>query len=225
MAVNTDPPASAADEHEVLQRAHTLGVQAWPALAVDRATFANFVRQRIAAEIPEHELAGHLDSLCLDDLYLACACAERLPGAAEAFEARCGSAIRAAIAPIARGDSWADEVAQLVREIVLLGVGRRGPAIADYSGRGALRAWVRIIAVREALRARRSGKGEVAIDDDAILDVLAPSHDPELSYIKSHAAQAFRRAFLAAVAALPRRERAVLRLHILDGLSIDRIAP
>jgi len=46
-----------------------------------------------------------------------------------------------------------------------------------------------------------------------------------LSAVKNDAAVAFRAAFLATLGELERRERTVLRLHLLDGLTIDEIAP
>jgi len=65
----------------------------------------------------------------------------------------------------------------------------------------------------------------VQVDDDEMFDLLAPPSDPRQSAIRRDAAVAFKAAFLAAICELDRRERTVLRLHVVDGLTMDEIAP
>jgi RNA polymerase sigma-70 factor (ECF subfamily) len=88
-----------------------------------------------------------------------------------------------------------------------------------------LRRWVRVIAVREAFKRRKRSKREVGIGDDELFDALTSHVDPELEVVKKRAAEHFRAAFLASVSELSRQERTVLRLHVLESLSIDDIAP
>ena len=117
------------------------------------------------------------------------------------------------------GKGITDEVKQVVMDQLFV-----GGKITTYSGRGNLRGWVRIIAVREASRLLRAGNRTVSADD-AMFDALAPSdrEDPELEYLKAHYRDQFRRMFLRAVGDLPRRERTALRMNVLDGRSIDDI--
>ena len=196
----------------------------WPALALDPATF----RAHLAGSVPEGTAAADLGAaVCVPDLYLARACALGVAGAVAAFEQRTMPAVEVALARLGGSAELTDEVKQVVREILFVGAGSSGPAIADFGGRGNLRAWVRVIATREALRLLRRDRGRVAVQDEDLYAVLAPSDDadPQLAYLKERYRAEFRKLFLRAVADLPRRERLALRLHVLDGLSIDEIAP
>jgi RNA polymerase sigma-70 factor (ECF subfamily) len=61
--------------------------------------------------------------------------------------------------------------------------------------------------------------------DDRRLDELAPGvEDPRLAYLRRVYGASFREAFDAAVASLAPRERNLLRLSVIDGLSIDQLA-
>jgi RNA polymerase sigma-70 factor (ECF subfamily) len=118
-----------------------------------------------------------------------------------------------------------DETRQQLHAHLLVDLTGRGPLLAHYSGRGALRRWIRVVATREAGKIRTRNAATLAVDDDALFDAVAPRGDPALSAVKNEAAAAFRTAFVATLGELDRRDRTVLRLHVLDGLTIDEIAP
>jgi RNA polymerase sigma-70 factor (ECF subfamily) len=67
-------------------------------------------------------------------------------------------------------------------------------------------------------------RNDVAADEDALLAARAPGDDPELSFIKEASRSAFKAAFQKALDALDDRGRALLRMHLIDGLGIDQIA-
>ncbi|HWM84659.1 MAG TPA: sigma-70 family RNA polymerase sigma factor [Kofleriaceae bacterium] len=218
----------AGDPQLELERALDAAVAAaqreWPGLALDPARFRSHLAERVPEGTAPAELAV---AVCIPDLFLACACALGVDGAALAFEKLYMPVAEVAGARLGGGRELTDEVKQLVREILFVGAGSSGPAIADFSGRGNLKAWVRVIATREGLRILRRDKGRVGVQDEGLYAVLAPTDDadPQLAYLKERYRAEFRRVFLSAVAELPRRERLALRLHVLDGLSIDEIAP
>jgi RNA polymerase sigma-70 factor (ECF subfamily) len=94
-----------------------------------------------------------------------------------------------------------------------LGAGR----IERYAGRGDLRGWVRAVAVRATWRLAALDAGAAldeelagALVDDAIVAALRERHADELA-----------RALAEGLEALTARQRTVLRLAFLDGLSID----
>lgn len=189
---------------------------AWPGVRVA----ADRVVRAIVAQLADAELA----ELHVDDLYLACACAEGDAAALAAFEARHGAAIERAIAAAGAPASERADLGQIVRQRVLVEPGDgKPPRIASYSARGSLAAWVRVVATREAARLLAREPREVGAADDELARLIAPE-DPELDYFKRLYAGEFKRAFQTAVEALDGRDRLVLRQHTLDGLGIDQLA-
>ncbi len=192
---------------------------AWPDVDVAADTFAAFLRERITDGDDASELV-------IKDLYLACACAQGNAAAVAQFEEHCMPVIRAALHRL-DASGIVEDVEQMVRISLLVGSGGTPrPLIATYRGRGNLRGWIRVIAVREAMRILRQLERRVPVGDEALFDALAPTEyeDIKLDYLKGHYRDAFRRAFVVAVAKLERRERLALRMNVIDGRSIDEIA-
>jgi RNA polymerase sigma-70 factor, ECF subfamily len=123
------------------------------------------------------------------------------------------------------GEEASKEVGQGLRAALLVDHRGRGPLLQEYRGEGALRRWLRVVAVREATRLYHALKREGPSEDEALFDSLVGPGDAAAELVGRDAAQPFRRAFSAALAALPARERTALRLHVVDGLTIDQIAP
>ncbi|HUJ59861.1 MAG TPA: sigma factor-like helix-turn-helix DNA-binding protein [Kofleriaceae bacterium] len=209
-------PGNAALEHalaDIVARAR----QAWPEVELAPARFLPFLAARVTPETP-------LDRLPTGDLYLACACADGNPAALARFDAVYLREVDIAAAKARAAPGIRDEARQVVRDLLLVARGDRPAAIASYLGRGDLRGWIRVTAVREVLRLCKSGPREVAVEDDALLDALSPASDPALELVKQQSRAEFERAFRAAVAALDVRDRRLLRHQILDGLGVDEIA-
>jgi RNA polymerase sigma-70 factor, ECF subfamily len=117
----------------------------------------------------------------------------------------------------------AAEIQQALRSRLLVGEGN-GPAVAGYEGRGTLRSWVLVVALREAVRVRQRAAREPVLDDDDLValadhsDAVVPATD------KERYREVFGEAFRAALAGLRPLDRNLLRMHVLDGLAIDGIA-
>jgi RNA polymerase sigma-70 factor (ECF subfamily) len=171
----------------------------------------------------EVSVADQLRSWCLDDVYLVCGVIARDPNAILGIEREIIPIIDLVIASYA--PAVVDETRQRLRAMLLVDHQGRGPLLAQYSGRGALRRWIRVVAAREAGKTWRADTAAMPVEDDALFDALVPPSDPLVSAMKRDAAAAFKSAFTAALAELDRRDRTLLRLHLLDGLSIDEIAP
>jgi RNA polymerase sigma-70 factor (ECF subfamily) len=166
-----------------------------------------------------------LAKLHTDDLYLACGCADGDPAALAGFETLCAAAIDRAMAATGATPSERADLGQVVRQRLLVAPAAGGaPRIATYSARGALVAWVRVVATREAADMLRKTRKEVPAGDDELAALIANDDDPAVGYLKRLYRGEFKRAFEAAVAALDDRDRLVLRQHALDGLSIDELA-
>ncbi|OJT18057.1 RNA polymerase subunit sigma-70 [Archangium sp. Cb G35] len=195
------------------------GREAWPAVTLPAETFV----RHLARHLPAEGGAEVLRQLHGADLYLACACAVGERHALLAFEQHVLQKVPARLGQIAA--STADEVLQVMRQRLLLGRGDTPPRIADYSGRGSLLSWVRIIGVRIVGElASQDGRQELFDEPpETLARMLAPG-DPERDLLKENSRQALVTALRTALAAMPEGERALLRLHHIHGLTMDRLA-
>jgi RNA polymerase sigma-70 factor, ECF subfamily len=196
----------------VLERARA----AWPTIDLSDDRFARHLASKIGDE-PAH-------SFHTDDLYLACACAEGLPRALEAFDRECLPAIDRPVSRLHGGAAIVSEVRQLVREIVLLPRSDAPPRIAEFSGRSKLSSWLRVIAVREAMRSIQKNRREALAEDEAIAAAIDRDADPELRYFKQLYRAEFNAALREAIDELGDRDKILLRQNVLDGAGIDRLA-
>lgn len=192
---------------------------AWPDFVDDAPQFFARVGPRLA---PESDVAA----VAWTDLALADACLREVPGALAAFEAAHGDALDAALTAVGVGADGRAEARQRLRLRLLVRETGEPPRLAGYSGRGPLRAWLRVAAVREALMLVRSARRRAAheIDDDGeLLEQAAVADDPEILLVRERCREELRAALVAAVAALDTRERTLLRLSLRDRLTVDQL--
>ncbi|MEO8702725.1 MAG: sigma-70 family RNA polymerase sigma factor [Kofleriaceae bacterium] len=181
---------------------------AWPGIELADADFAAYVEARVPAEA--------LAETCVADLWLACAVGRGDAAALRAFDDHCLRDLDVAIAHLDGGSALADDVRAAVRERVLVG----GKAkLADYRGRGDLRGWIRVVAVREGLQLLRARRRETPLDRDAELaDRIEPTA------MTADERRVYREAFETALATLTPRERNLLRQQYVYGATIDELA-
>ena len=165
----------------------------------------------------------HGGELHHDDLAWARALAANDPEALARYERELVPVIAA---QLRRRNHTADEIADLqqtLRARLFVGDGG-GPKIATYTGSGQLRSWVLVTALREAVRARQAKVREPAFEDDALI-ALADREDlvPANALDKERYRRAVRVAFRTALQGLAPRDRNLLRMNVIDGLSIDQI--
>ncbi len=217
-----DGESPASDDHEldaILLDIIGSAQRACPTFSLPPEVFVAYLRERLPADVAR-PLA--LRQMHTSDLYLACACARGDLRAFAAFDARCLSHLGRVLRRMGIAADLTAEVKQDIRSRVLVGDG--GPAaIVEFSGRGDLRGWVRVMAVRQALRLQYRARREVSVDDDELLQRIVVPGNPELDHAKVIYRQEFKRAFEGALRALPDRERTLLRQHHIDGLTIDEL--
>lgn len=114
-------------------------------------------------------------------------------------------------------DHEIDELVQETRVKILV-----DGKLASYSGRGPLRAWLRVALLRAGLDRRRRAT-DVHLDDAAWLAVPSDD-DPTLAALRGSLGPVVRRALEAALAKLDGRERLILRQHLVDGLPAPDLA-
>ncbi len=166
-----------------------------------------------------------LDQMRAGDLYLACACAQGDDRALLLFDAEFGRDIDLAIARSGNVNLSKDEFRQLLRNKLFVTRESKPPKIADYAGRGDLRSWVRVTALRmivDIVRQRNAGK-EIPVESDMLGAMPAETDDPELEYIQRVYKTEFKDALQKAFAALTPRERNLLRHQVIHGLNIDQV--
>jgi RNA polymerase sigma-70 factor (ECF subfamily) len=206
------------DEAGLLAAVEAAGV-AWPTVSLPAAALLERVRPLLAA-------SGTLEGLHLDDLYLATAAAGGDRAALSLLDQQFLPTLDRALARIDPSPAFVDECKQLLREKLLVagaGSGARPPQILEYSGRGPLQRWLRVVATRIALNLRR-GPAHEAADQDDLVAVPAGQLDPELEHLQRHYQKEFRAAFEMAMATLSVRERNLLRQQHVDGLDLDQLA-
>ena len=109
-----------------------------------------------------------------------------------------------------------------MRQRVFVGTADTPPRIGSYAGRGPLAGWVGIAAQRIALDLVDKEKTEARARERVAAEIGAEL-DPELQYIKDRYRDAFERAFARAVEDLGDKDRALLRLQIAGGLTLEQI--
>lgn len=189
------------------------GRKAWPGVCVAPEEFSAFVTARLAA--------SSQNDIRAEDLYIACACATSKALALAAFGAAYDRHVAAILGRLRVTPAVRDEAhGRLAAHLFVAEPGAR-PRIASYTGRGDLLAFVRIATIRLALGLARSESPSEELGDD---ELPADASNPELLYLKELYRGEFATAFTEAVAALAPRDRTLLRYHLVDGLSIDKIS-
>ncbi|WP_394828628.1 sigma-70 family RNA polymerase sigma factor [Pendulispora albinea] len=107
-----------------------------------------------------------------------------------------------------------------MRQRILVGSEGAGPKLAEYRGRGALRRWLRVVAVRTALNLVDRPERGLPMSDRSWERFPAPD-DLELAYFRTLYRAEFDRALRDAAARLTPRERLLLRQSFIDGWTID----
>ncbi len=192
----------------------------WGPLGLSQDDFVRYLGERLPAE---RSIAEGLATLHGPDLYLACACAFGSRPALALFERHFIPTIDPHLAKVDRSPSFVDEARQRVRERLLVGVDGRPPKIAQYTGQGALRAWLRVSAVRTALTMVRRRKPDAEASAGG-LELQPAAGDVELELLRRRHARDLEAAFAGALASLSVDDRNIMRLHYLDGLTIEQIA-
>lgn len=213
-------------DFEHLRRAHEDARASWPGIDVPFEAFAAFV-SRSAAQLPREQAAGPaVTELHLGDLYLACACAQDVPGAVQ----RVLDTYREAIGGVARrlGLTFEarDDLVQILGERLFVTTEDGAPRIARYTGTGPLRAWIKAIATRIALdivrRGPRDAPGVDAPPEE--MWVTAVVDAPDVRFAKEMDRGHLRAALRSAFDGLSPQDKNLLRYALLDGLGIDELA-
>ena len=203
---DAEPERDAAASAELLKSRYARGQAANPRIVVSEQAFA-----RCLARCATEGNAGNCDglaNLAIEDLYLACACAESARGAAAAFERQFGRAIRRGVSRVLSTADERQDAEQRVRHHLLVDFSNGAPRIAQYLGQGPLEKWVSVAAMRIAISFGRAETAERRLREKAIAE--AAGVDPEALFMKGELRDAFEAAVKDSLGQLSGRERLVL---------------
>lgn len=211
---------------DVIVAAHAAAVQTWAPVELDLGDYARHLGRCVAVAPGDGDLLGTLAALHLSDLYVACAAGLCVPHARERFIPHFLQPIEAAVRSVGRGSpNLVEDVRQQLHERLLVPPEGQVPKILQYGGRAALATWISVAARRAALELLREAEARhrrvEEVSDD---DMFGVELDPELQYLKVKFRPAFKAAVSAAIAHLNARDRTILRLHRVGGLTLARIA-
>jgi RNA polymerase sigma-70 factor (ECF subfamily) len=201
----------------VIARAHAAARAKWPDVAVELARFSEELVRRLGADVDADRLAA----IVTDDVYLAIACLDSDRPAIDHLERDYLSEIDRAARKVRATEDQAAEVRGQLRRLLFTAEPNRACALAEFTGRGDLRGYLRVIATRELLRIVNRGKRELPIEP--LLEQLDLSRAPELGMLHARYGADIADALRSALEALDERQRALLRYSLVAGWSIDRI--
>jgi RNA polymerase sigma-70 factor (ECF subfamily) len=202
-----------------LGKLHAVAAAAYPDVTVDVSTFSAELARRLGAAATP----AQLERVRADHAYLAIACAKGDPGAIRRFQAEFLDEVASAGLRLRARPDQIDEVGGHVSRILFVSEPGRPAAVSEFSGRGDLRSYIRVIATRELVRVINKGRREIGVLDDAVLDMMSPIESPELDYLRERYRTGVNDALRAALATLADEPRALLRYSLVDGWSVDRI--
>ena len=203
-------------EDQIVARWVERAAAVWPQISRDAPACAAELKARLDAA----EVSAIVEGEHAADLFLAWAAARGDGAAVAAIDRILASELAGWLRRLQPSEAELAEVGQTLRCRLLVATAVAPPRIAEYRGRGPLAAWLRVTALHAALDLRRrAARTPPAAGDPA----LAVAVSPELAYVKERCGRDLGEALAAALATLSARERNLLRLHYLDGLSTSEI--
>ena len=218
LAAKGSPPTSAPALETALADACARGRAAFPALALDEDAFV----RHLARTLPGPDAAS-MATLAADDMFLAAACLAKVPGAVDTFAQRHGPTIRAVVTRLL-GHADARDVEQRLLDKLVVGTAEVGPRLATYVGRASLDRWIGVAARREAITWLRENNAAAQAHANAAAEPnLGVETHPELGFLRERYRDEFERALKDALTRVTERERIVLRMHLVNGLSVEKV--
>jgi len=188
------------------------GSATWPGF---RLTVADLTRYAATTALADSALENAAD------LVLVCACLKGVDAAVSTLDKTIRENVPIFLRRIDRDPEFVNDVCQRLQERLHSGEPIR---LATYSGSGPLLNWLRVMAVRLAVDAKRAQPPLSNVLAESFADhVVAESAGPELQLLRDRYGQSLVDAVSHGLLALPRRQRAVLRLYLLANLSSDEI--
>lgn len=177
------------------------------------SVLARFLEQRLAEGLAVRQAEEHGA-----ELFLGLACAAGIANAHQILETHyIGDGVPRSLAHMGLPNVALEEVAQAVRETLLVG---EEPRIGKVVGAGSLKGLINVMSVRLALNwVRDHGRHDAPVEPPP-----AQFSTPEIAHMKKRYRHELKGAFELAADQITSEDRALLRFHLVEGLSIDDVA-
>lgn len=200
---------------EVVREMYAEGRGHWSELALSFEDFQKFCEKMREGDV--HLVRARAYST---DVYLCCACALGNEAAQAVFKSEAEEVVRGAIVRVRAETDFVQETLQEFWKKMLVGTGAR---VGEYRGRGPLLAWMRISAARLAIDRNRAVRAVEAREADLGDCWTEQAFGPESTLTRARFHEPFRAALKHAIFAMPKKDRNVLRMHVVGRCSIDQI--
>jgi RNA polymerase sigma-70 factor len=195
---------------------------------LSRSAFADALGRSVASRFGNSganvgEIENYLDTLYLEDLALACACAEGQVTAWAYFVECFRPAMRAAAYVMAGDEGGTDLADGLYAELYGLEEreGRRRSLFNYFHGRSRLATWLRAVVAQRNIDRIRQAKRFEPLDDREESDHASPSSSPDPD--RGRFARLAQAALARAIARLDPRERLRLACYYVQRLTLAQI--
>jgi RNA polymerase sigma-70 factor (ECF subfamily) len=158
-------------------------------------------------------------------MYLVCACARADERAVREFDDRYLRAeVRVGASRLRCSADEIDEIEQEVRRALYAPGQDEAPKLAHMTARGDLRALLRLMALRAGISLRRKAGRLALTDDERVFDLAGADDSPSLVFAREQHRALFRDALTRGLDKLDAKHRTALRMHVLDGVPLARLA-
>jgi RNA polymerase sigma-70 factor, ECF subfamily len=189
----------------------------WPGLRVAEQAWLDYLAARDLLTRPA-------EPPLIEDMFLACACSLGVAGAIELFDKRFQPLIEQVARSFDPAPHFCDEVKQELHRTLFVSAKLGAPRIAQFTGRGPLSAWIVTATKRLALRLKKGTSQRRHADDELLAEQLSPERDAEWLWLSGRYREVLERALSNAIRQLSERDRMILRMHTVRGLSMASIA-
>jgi RNA polymerase sigma-70 factor (ECF subfamily) len=196
-----------------IDEAFAAGERSWPGVVMSRQRFGEMARDAAASD----EGLAHWGA----DLFVACAAASGDATALQRIDEQYIALLPARIRRLGATPEKVPDVLQAVRERLFVGP---SPRILGYNARAPLQQWIKVVAIRTAIDLHRQEMVAPRAEARWLTALEASAPDAATTLMREQYKTAFEEALRAQLATLSLRERTILRLHVVQGVSIEKLA-
>jgi RNA polymerase sigma-70 factor (ECF subfamily) len=196
-----------------LEDIHAVGSGCWPDIDIGIESLAAMAHEVSASPEGLRARAG--------DFYLACAAGCGLTSAIATIDRLFVVPLNRRLRRVGSTPAEIPDALQVVRERLFAGP---RPRIKAYNASAPLEAWIRVVGIRVAIDLRRSELSAHRGPKALRTEPEPVARDPATTVVRTRYQVEFERVLRMKLAELPARERNVLRLHVIEGVSIEKVA-